>query len=462
MNELVCISPIDGAVLVRRAYAETAAIGHAQEQARLAQHAWKHTPLAERAAACTRFVAALVAQKDAVAQELTAQIGRPIRYTPNEVGGFEARARHMIALAETALADWHPEAIPGYTRFLRREPLGVVFVIAPWNYPLLTAVNALVPALMAGNSVVLKHSAQTPLVAERLQEAAERADLPRGLFQHLHLSHAQTRDFLEHGDINAVFFTGSVAGGVAVEDAVQGRFLHVGLELGGCDPAYVRANADLAHAAETLVDGAMFNSGQSCCGIQRIYAHARIYDEFCERAAALLRGYVLDDPRLPETTLGPVVRPAAAEDLRFVAAQALAGGARDLVPSDHFPRDRLGSAYVAPRLLAGAHHGLGLMREECFGPIAGIQKVGTDEEALSLMNDSAYGLTAALFSSDLDAALALGDRLDTGTVFLNRCDYLDPALAWVGVKNSGRGCTLSHIGYEHLTRPKSFHFKTEL
>lgn len=460
MNELVCISPVDGREYLRRAVASDTDVAQTFTQARRAQKPWKALSFSERAALCTRFVDAFVADKAAIAEELTWQIGRPIRYTPNEVDGFAARARHMISIAEESLADVVPPPLPGFTRFLRREPLGIVFVIAPWNYPLLTAVNSIVPALMAGNTVVLKHSAQTPRVAERLAAAARAAGLPDGVFAALHLSHAQTRRVLEQGDLNAVFFTGSVAGGVEVEDAVRGRFLHVGLELGGCDPAYVRPDADLAQAVDSLVDGAMFHSGQSCCGIQRIYVHTSVYDEFCERAAALLRTYVLADPRLPETTLGPVVRVSAAEQLRRVADAALAGGARDLVAPSHFGGDRPGTGYVAPRLLADARAEMELMREECFAPIAGIEPVRSDEEALARMNDSAYGLTAALFTSDPEVALSLGDALDTGTVFMNRCDVLDPALAWVGVKNTGRGCTLSRLGYEHLTRPKSFHFKT--
>ena len=289
MHELLCHSPIDGHLVARRPYAEDSAIAAAFEAARLAQHDWRRRPVAERAALCSRLVDAVVAQTGVLADELTWQMGRPRRYAENEIRGFETRARHMIAIAEEALADIRPEPIAGFTRFLRREPLGTVFLIAPWNYPWLTTVNALIPALMAGNAVVLKPSAQTPLVAERLAEAARRAELPLGLFQVLYLSHAQSHEILSGADLDAVFFTGSVAGGIAVEEAVKGRFLHVGLELGGCDPAYVRADADLAYAVDSLVDGALFNSGQSCCGIQRIYVHTSRYDAFCEQAAALLK-----------------------------------------------------------------------------------------------------------------------------------------------------------------------------
>lgn len=461
-QEIVTISPIDGRIVVRRECASPAKIDAALGQARLAQRAWKATSLAERSALVARAVDALVERKDEISAELTLQMGRPIRYTPGEIGGFEARARHMIAIAAQALADVEPEPIEGFTRFIRREPVGVVLVVAPWNYPLLTAVNAIVPALLAGNTVLLKHSAQTPLVAERLAQAFRSAGLPEGVFQYLHTSHDDTRRMIGSSEVDFVCFTGSVAGGVAVEQAAAGRFIGVGLELGAIDPAYVRADADLAHAAETLVDAAFFNSGQSCCGIQRMYVHQAVMDEFIERAVALTLQYKLGNPLDPDTTLGPVVRAAAANDIRGVLAQAMAKGARGLIDARRFALDSGDSAYMAPQILVGVDHGMHIMREECFGPVCGIMPVASDDEAIALMNDSSYGLSAAVFTTDPVRALAIGERVDTGTWFMNRCDYLDPALAWTGIKNSGRGATLSRIGFEHLTRPKSFHLKTTL
>ncbi len=458
-TELQTISPINGAVIVRRPYATPAQVHEALERAVGAQAAWRHVDVAERAALVTQGVDAFVARKAEIAEELTHQMGRPIRYTPGEVGGFEARARHMIGIAEAALHDVQPAPIDGFKRFVRRDPLGVVLVIAPWNYPLLTAVNAVVPALMAGNAVVLKHSAQTPLAAERIVEAFTRAGLPAGLLQFIHTDHDGTQALVKAPQVNGVCFTGSVAGGAAVERAAAGRFIQVGLELGGNDPAYVRADARLDHAVETLVDGAFFNSGQSCCGIQRIYVHRSVYARFVDEAVALTRQYVLGDPLDAQTTLGPVVRVAAADAVRATVAEALAKGAKGLVDARSFKRDAPGSAYVAPQILVDVNHGMQVMNDECFGPVVGIMPVDSDEEALRLMNDSPFGLTAALFTQDESAALWLGDRLQTGTVFMNRCDYLDPALAWTGVKNTGRGATLSTLGYEHLTRPKSFHLK---
>lgn len=458
-TEFTTINPADGSVAVQRAYATAAQLHSALQRAVQAQAAWKQVSVADRASKVGKGVDAFVARKDEIAAELTRQMGRPIRYTPGEVAGFEARARHMISIADSALQDVKPAAIDGFNRFIRREPVGVVLVIAPWNYPLLTAVNAIVPALMAGNAVILKHSAQTPLAAERIVEAFANVGLPDGLLQFVHTDHAGTQSLIKAKEVNAVCFTGSVAGGEAVEQAAAGRFIHVGLELGGNDPAYVRADANLDHAVETLVDGAFFNSGQSCCGIQRIYVHQSLFQQFVDKAVALTRTYVLGDPMDPNTTLGPVVRVSAANAVRAVTADALAKGAKALIDPREFPKDQEGTAFVAPQVFVNVDHTMQLMNDECFGPVVGIMAVNSDDEAVHLMNDSPYGLTAAIFTQDEATALALGDRLETGTVFMNRCDYLDPALAWTGVKNTGRGATLSAVGYEHLTRPKSFHLK---
>lgn len=462
MNSLQCISPIDGSVYVERPLANSTQIADAVARAERAQQDWKSTPLAQRIALTREAIRLFSAKESQLAEELCWMMGRPIRYAASEINGFVERASHMADIAERALADIHLPEKPGFIRFIRREPLGVVLVIAPWNYPYLTAVNSVVPALLAGNSVLLKHSAQTPLCAERMVEAFAEAGLPAGVFQYLHLSHEDTEQLIRAPAVRHVAFTGSEAGGAMVEHAAAGRFIGSGLELGGKDPAYVRADADLRHAVETTIDGAFFNSGQSCCAIERIYVHESLYDGFVEQAVALVRHYRLGRPDSPKTTLGPLVRPAAADFVREQIAEAVAKGAKTHIDPADFPLDQPGSAYLAPQVLTGVNHAMRVMTEESFGPVVGIQKVRDDDEALALMNDSDFGLTAAIFSRDETTALALADRLDTGTVFLNRCDYLDPALAWTGVKNSGRGCTLSTLGYDHLTRPKSFHFKTQL
>ena len=386
-------------------------------------------------------------------------MGRPISQAPGEIAGFEERARHMIEIADSALADLKPEEKDGFIRFIRREPLGVVFVVAPWNFPYLTSVNAIMPALLAGNAVVLKHSAQTPLCAERLQQAFSEAGLPEAVFQYLHLSHADTEAVIQSKEINFVAFTGSVPGGEMVERAAVGRFIGVGLELGGKDPAYVREDANLQHAIETVTDGAMFNTGQSCCGIERVYVDKAVYQEFVDGVASLARGYNLGRPDDADTNLGPLVKSSAADFVRGQIDEAIAAGAKALVDAENFSADQAGTPYLAPQVLIDVDHSMRVMTEETFGPVIGIMPVSGDEEAIKLMNDSEFGLTAAVFTQDENAAIEIGNQIETGTWFMNRCDYLDPALAWTGVKKSGRGCTLSSVGFEQMTRPKSYHLK---
>ncbi|CEK10045.1 aldehyde dehydrogenase family protein [Legionella hackeliae] len=453
-------SPIDGSVYVERPYAKHAEIQSALLKAQIAQQQWRHTSVAVREKFCTAAIDALVAEKEAIANEICWQMGRPIRYAQGEIAGLEERARYMIATASHTL---NPIRLPfkeGFLRYIQREPIGVVLVIAPWNYPFLTAVNAIIPAIMAGNTVLLKHSAQTPLVAERFAQAFAMAGLPEGVFQYLHLTHEDTENILQAPQINYVAFTGSVDGGKMIERKTAGRFLNIGLELGGKDPAYIRMDANLDQAVETVVDGAFFNSGQSCCGIERIYVHQEIYDSFLKKAVALIKQYKLGRPDNPETTLGPLVRASSADFVRDQIKEALSQGAVAHINSETFAMDKPGSAYMAPQLLTKVTHKMRVMSEESFGPVVGVMPVANDKEAIRLMNDSIYGLTAAVFTQDIDAGIAIGGQIETGTFFINRCDYLDPALAWTGVKDSGRGCTLSSIGYEMLTRPKSFHIKT--
>jgi acyl-CoA reductase-like NAD-dependent aldehyde dehydrogenase len=457
---LKTISPADDRVYVERPLATSSEIARALAAAREAQPAWRRVPVAQRVAMVERFVAAFEANAGAIAEEISWQMGRPIKYSPGEVRGLAERARYMAGIAGGALADLRVEPKAGFTRFIRHEPLGIVFVVAPWNYPYLTAVNAVVPAILAGNAVILKHSHQTPLCAERFAEAFAAAGLPEDVFQYLHLSHEDTERIIAGDAVDFVAFTGSVAGGHAVQRAAAGRFVGTGLELGGKDPAYVRADADLAHAVENLVDGAFFNSGQSCCGIERIYVHGDLYDRFVAGFADLTRQYVLGDPLDPATTLGPMVRAGAADFVRGQIAEAVGKGARALIDPAAFKLSKEGTPYLAPQVLVDVDHSMRVMSEESFGPVIGIMKVASDDEAVRLMNDSEYGLTAAVWTADADAAIAIGDRIATGTWFMNRCDYLDPALAWTGVKDSGRGCTLSRLGFAALTRPKSFHLRT--
>lgn len=453
------ISPVDGRVYVERPLATAAQIQQALERAKAAQAKWRLVPLAQRAATLTRFIDAFVARKQPIAEEISWQMGRPISQSPGEVRGFEERARYMVSIAAEALAEIDAGPKEGFRRFIRREPLGVVLVLAPWNYPYLTSVNSVVPAIMAGNAVILKHSNQTPLCAERYAECFREAGLPEGVFQYVHCTHDDVARMIASPLVDFVAFTGSVEGGRAVQNAAAARFVGTGLELGGKDPAYVRPDANLRHAIENLLDGSFFNSGQSCCAIERIYVHEKIYDRFVDGFVALTRTYRLGNPLDPDINLGPMVRARAADFARGQVREAIAQGARSLIDPKEFPADREGTPYMAPQVLVDVDHRMRLMTEESFAPVIGIMKVKSDEEAIALMNDSRYGLTAAVWTEDPQAAIAIGDRVETGTWFMNRCDYLDPALAWTGVKDSGRGCTLSRVGYEQLTRPKSFHLR---
>jgi acyl-CoA reductase-like NAD-dependent aldehyde dehydrogenase len=457
------VSPIDGSVYVERPLASVAQIEAALAQAVTAQRTWKAVPVGERAEICRRMSAWCVDHVDTLAEELTRQMGRPIAQSPFEIRrGFTERIAYICDIAESALRDIGIEPKENFERYIRREPLGVVFVVAPWNYPWLTSVNAIVPALLAGNSVILKMAHQTPLVAERYAEAFEAAGLPEGVFQFLHLDHEQVGRVIGDERIAFVAFTGSVGGGHAVQRAASERFIATGLELGGKDPAYVRADAALDAAIENVVDGAFFNAGQSCCGIERVYVHTSIYEPFVEGFVELTNQYRLGNPRDPATTLGPMVRVDAAENVRDQVREAIAMGAKGLIDPRSFAADKEGTPYVAPQVLVNVDHRMRIMAEETFGPAVGIMRVTDDEEAIALMNDSRYGLTASVWTKDLDAAKWIGDHVETGTWFMNRCDYLDPALAWTGIKDSGRGCTLSRLGLETFTRPKSFHLRIKM
>jgi acyl-CoA reductase-like NAD-dependent aldehyde dehydrogenase len=451
------VSPIDGRVYAERKVASGAEIEAAVANARYAKLAWGEVTIKERAKFLEHFLDALLERNDEIVPELAWQMGRPVRYG-GEKRPLEERARHMIAIAEEALAPVEKTDRPGFRRWIAREPLGTVMVIAPWNYPYITANNTILPALMAGNAVILKHATQTLLVGERFAEAAKAAGLPDGLFQNLVLSHEDTEKLIGSGKIDHINFTGSVEGGRRIERAAAGTFATLGLELGGKDPAYVRADAKVDFSIENLVDGAFYNSGQCCCGIERIYVHADRYDQFVEGFVESARGWKLGNPLDQETVIGPMAQGRLADVVREQTIEALRKGAKAHLNWKH-DLDEESSPYLAPEVLTNVNHQMSVMREESFGPVVGIMKVADDEEAITLMNDSPYGLTASIWTEDLDAAAKIGARVETGTVFANRCDYVDPALVWTGVKDTGKGGSLSEIGYANLTQPKSFHLR---
>jgi acyl-CoA reductase-like NAD-dependent aldehyde dehydrogenase len=462
-SRIQTISPVDGSIYAERPLASDWEIEANLQKAKRAQSEWKLVSIRDRAAICRRMVSSLVERAQELGTELTWQMGRPIRYSPMEIRrGFQERARYMIDIAEAELADIAIEPKDNFRRFIRRNPVGLVLALMPWNYPYLCSVNVVVPAIMAGNSVILKPAAQTPLVAERYAEAFHQAGLPQGVFQVLYVAHDQVERIIGDSRIGFVAFTGSVEGGHAVQWAAAERFVGTSLELGGKDPAYVRADAFLEQTVENLVEGVFFNSGQSCCAVERIYVHQDVWKTFLDGFVELTKKYVLDDPLNPDTTLGPLVHERAAASVREKIAEAIRHGAEALLDVSLFPKDKSGTPYVAPQVLVGVDHGMRVMTEETFGPVAPLMRVKDDAEAITLMNDNRYGLSASIWTSDIDAAVQIGNRIETGTWFMNRCDYLDPALAWTGIKDSGHGCSLSRLGYVSLTQAKSFHLRFAL
>ncbi len=452
---LKCISPIDGSVFAERVALSRDEAFAAAERARGAQAVWASRPLQERIDLVMAGVAAVGAMNDEIVPEIAKMMGRPVRYG-GEFGGFNERASHMASIASESLADIEVGEDATFKRYIKRVPHGVVFVVAPWNYPFMTAINTVAPALIAGNAVLLKHATQTLIVGERMAQAFHSAGVPEDVFQNVFLTHDVTNDLIAGNAFDYVNFTGSVGGGIAMERAAAGTFTGVGTELGGKDPGYVMEDADLDAAVDTLIDGAMFNSGQCCCGIERIYVHESLYDQFVEKAVEIVKGYKLGNPLDAETTIGPMANLRFAAEVRAQISEALADGA--VAHIDLFAEDD-GGAYLTPQILTNVNHDMRVMRDESFGPVVGIMKVSSDDEAVALMNDSEFGLTASLWTQDVDRAAHIGDRIETGTVFLNRADYLDPGLCWTGCKNTGRGGGLSVIGYHNLTRPKSYHLK---
>jgi len=449
------ISPIDGSVYITREVLSQDAAFAAATRAKDAQAAWVTRPVADRIAMVRKAAEIIGTQQDRMTTEIAHQMGRPIRYG-GEFGGFNERLTYMADVAEEGLQETIIEDSDAFRRLIKRVPWGTVLVVAPWNYPYMTAINTVAPALIAGNTVILKHAGQTLKVGEHLAEAFQNAGIPQDVFQNLVLDHDTTSALISRKAVDFVNFTGSVGGGQAMERAAAGTFMPVSTELGGKDPGYVRADADVDAAVDTLLDGAMFNAGQCCCGIERIYVHESLFDQFVEKAVAWVKAQKLGNPLDPDTTMGPMANVRFAKEVRAQIDEALADGAKahiDAMPADD------GGAYLTPQILTNVTHDMRVMRDESFGPVVGIMPVKDDSEAIALMNDSQFGLTASIWSKDVTKAEEIADQIDTGTVFLNRCDYLDPALCWTGCKDTGRGQGLSKLAYQALTRPKSYHLK---
>ena len=453
------ITPIDNSVYLERPLSTQNEIDNVIENSKKSFQSWKSTSIDDRIKIINKFIDNLIALKPEVSKEICWQIGRPISQCGNELRGFEERSRHMVEIAKESLRDIPATKNDEFDNYIYKSPLGVIFVMAPWNYPIITATNTIVPALLAGNTIVIKHSSQTPRCAELISQAFENTGLPEGVFQFVHTDHQACEKIIADPRIAHVVFTGSVRGGQEVKKYIGTRFINVGLELGGKDPAYVRSDADLNHAIENLVDGAMFNSGQSCCGIERIYVDQSIYKDFIDGFKTITEQYKLGDPSQEDTNLGPVVRLSAANFIRSQISEAEKQGAKRLIDESKFSIAKDDNCYIAPQVMIDVDHSMRFMMEETFGPAVGIMPVKDHHEAKQLMNDSPYGLTASIWTKDLDFAKEFGRDIETGTFFMNRCDYLDPALAWTGVKDTGVGCSLSVLAFDQFTRPQSFHMR---
>ena len=437
MANLTCTSPVDGKTFATR---ETHGVQDCKDlfvNARKAQVEWAKRDISERAAIVMKAIDALEAINDEIVVEIAQLMGRPVRYG-GEIGGVRERASYMAQIGEEALAPVVMEDSDNFNRYIAREAVGLVFVVAPWNYPYLTAVNSIVPALVAGNAVAMKGSTQTILAGGRFEDALRTAGLPDGLFVNLFLTHEDTATLIADSQFDFINFTGSVNGGRQMEIAAAGTFTPMGLELGGKDPGYVREDADVDAAVDTLIDGAMFNSGQCCCGIERIYVHESKFDEFVAKAKAIVDGYVLGNPLEEATTLGPMAHVRFANEVRDQINEALADGATAIIDPNLFPIDTGKDAYLAPQILVDVNHDMRVMQDESFGPVVGIMKVSSDAAAVELMNDSVFGLSASIWTKDAVAAQEIGEQIETGTIYMNRCDYLDPALCWTGCKETGR------------------------
>ncbi|HRK35126.1 MAG TPA: aldehyde dehydrogenase family protein [Candidatus Hydrogenedentes bacterium] len=458
-GELRVINPFTEQVELSVPMIPLAEVDAVVDRARDAFLLWRSVSIDERIALCKRFVVAFREMGDEIALNTSRQMGKPVKQALGEVNRLCERAEYMIGIARDTLADEPVPEIAGFRRYVRHEPLGVVFDIAAWNYPLLIAVNVVVPAVLAGNAVILKHSSRTPLCGQAFEDAFKKAGAPDNLVQHVVCEHSVAEAFVKHAGVDYVSFTGSTRGGHDMVRAASGRFINVGLELGGKDPAYVCADADFKSAVENCVDGAFYNAGQSCCAIERIYVEKSIYKDFVEAYVEETKKYIVPgDPKDPATSMGPMaMRPVAAFLARQVDDAIRAGGelvvsGRDFSMPEH-------GWFASPAVVADAPQTCTLMQEESFGPVIGIAPVDSDQQAIRYMNDSAYGLTASIWTKDIDRAVRVGEQVETGTFFLNRCDYCDPGLPWTGLKDTGRGASLSKYGFYQLTRLKSMHLR---
>ncbi len=456
---LQIVDPWTGDVALRLPLDGPERVASVVEAARERRAGWAATPLAERVALVERWVEVALAEGEEVALAVSTQMGKPIGEARGEIGRMVERARMMMGLAPDALGDRSVALGDGIHRSVVRDPLGVVLVIAAWNYPLLIAVNAVVPALLAGNTVILKHASQTAGIGRWFESSFQKAGAPAGLVSAVTVRGRDMASLVQHRDVGGVFFTGSTEAGRDVYARVGARehgFIDAGLELGGKDPAYVRPDMPLDVVVPNLVEGAFYNAGQSCCAVERIYVHEDQYDAFVEAYLAEARAWTVADPRAPGTRIGALAAASTRDVIESQVAEAVAKGGRLLLGGTRLG----GPGWRFPAtVVADADQGSSLMQEESFGPVIGLRSVRSDAEAVAMMNDTVFGLTASIWTADHAVGRDLARQVAAGTVFVNRCDYVDPALPWTGLGDSGKGITLSGLGFHHMTRARGLHVR---
>ena len=455
MPTLAIHNPATGALLQNVAADDATSVAAKAQRARNAQAAWQQVPLAERKACILRFRAAIVAELEALAALLTAETGKPIRMARNELNGLLGRIDFFLQQVDAVLQTETVYDDGGMTEQIEHTPLGVVVNISAWNYPWFVGANVYVPALLTGNTVLYKPSEYAPLTGLAMQRLLHAAGIPADVFIAV-VGAGDVGLALQQQPIDGLFFTGSYATGARIAQNLGPRMVKLQLELGGKDPTYVCEDANVQNAAESLADGAMYNTGQSCCSVERIYVHERIYDAFVQAFVQTVRGFQMGDPTSEDTYIGAITRAPQLDVLDAQVADALAKGARLLCGGSRVAGP---GNFYPPTVFANVNHQMQLMREESFGPIIGIQQVANDAEALALMNDTAYGLTAGVYTPNQQRAKTLLSQVKAGTVYWNCCDRVSPRLPWSGHGHSGIGLTLSTYGISTFTRPKAWHLR---
>ena len=456
MTVLTITNPADGSTLAELPSDDAASVVAKAARARAAQPAWAATPLAERIACIGRFRSAVHGELETLAKTLTQEVGKPLAQSRNELKGFLARIDFFLeqvtasTAAETVFSD------ASMTERIDHDPLGVVANISAWNYPYFVGGNVFVPALLTGNAVLYKPSEFAVLSGLHIDRLLHAAGIPGDIFITL-VGGGEVGAALLEQRVDGVFFTGSAATGAKIAAAMGRRMVRLQLELGGKDPTYVADDADPKVAAESLADGAMYNTGQSCCSVERIYVHEKLHDAFVEHFLATVKGFKVGDPMADGTYIGPITRPPQLEVLASQVGDAIARGAQLRTGGKRIAG---AGSWFEPTVLTNVDHTMALMQDESFGPVIGIQKVASDDEALALMNDSRYGLTAGMFTKSEERARRLLGRVNAGSVYWNCCDRVSPRLPWSGHGESGVGVTLSTYGIQAFTRPRAWHLRS--